>query len=63
MPLDQDNKVETSKEIVSKEIKVIADRIVEDFVVNGETPVITEKQNKAPSGDPHDYASVTRYHR
>jgi hypothetical protein len=62
MPLDQDNKVETSEEIVSKEIKVIADRIVEDFVVNGKTPVITEKQNKAPSGDPHDYASVTRYH-
>lgn len=61
MSLDQDNKVETNEEIVSKEIREIADRIVKDFEVDGKTPVITEKQNKAPSGDPRDYVSVTRY--
>lgn len=61
IPLEQDNKVETSEQIVSEEIKVMANKIVDDFKINGKTPVITEKQNIAPSGDPHDYVSVTRY--
>lgn len=61
IPLEQDNKVETNEQVVSEEIKVIADKIVEDFEVNGKTPVITEKQNEAPSENPHDYVSVTKY--
>lgn len=49
--------------LVENEVKVNADRIVEVFKKDGKTPVITDKKENevAPSGDPHDYISVTRY--
>jgi hypothetical protein len=58
-----DEKLKTDERDVSIEIKENADSIVEKFEQDGKTPVITNKQESAtaPSGDPHDYVSSTRY--